>query len=51
MTSSLRHICVYPTVINKVLMFYPTFKFHDNSFNTFGFIGGGGGAFEAFVKY
>ena len=49
MTSSWRHSGVYPIVNNKVLMFYLTAKFHDNSVNTFGFIegGGGGGAFEA----
>ena len=28
-------------------MFYLTSKFHDNRVNTFGFMGGGGEAFEA----
>ena len=45
MTSSWRHIGVYSIAINKVLMFYLTSKFHDDSVNTFGFIMEGG--FEA----
>ena len=37
-----RHHDVYPIVINEVIMFYLTFKFHDNRVNTFGFMYGGG---------
>ena len=36
MTLSWRYIDMYPTVFNKVLIFYLTFKFHENSVNAFG---------------
>ena len=32
-------------------MFHLTSKFQDNSVNTFGFIKGGGGAFEALPRF